>query len=71
MGFQDVAFLLSRGSFLPHFLKIVVEVKALGPPRVSITVVGGRQGHSLGKILFLQRNLFLCQLNFLVIMRLS
>ena len=29
MGFQDIAFLPSRASF-PHFLNIVVEVKASG-----------------------------------------
>ena len=31
-GFQDAAFLPS--TFLPHFLRIVVEVKASGPPHV-------------------------------------
>ena len=34
IGFQDVAFLPSRASFPPHLLKIVVEVKASGPPHV-------------------------------------
>ena len=31
MGFQDVVFLPSLATFSPHFLKIVVEVKGLGP----------------------------------------
>ena len=53
MGFQDVAFLPSQASFPPHFLKIVVEVKASGPPQL------------------LQQSLFLCQLNFMKIKRLS
>ena len=34
MGFQDVAFLTSYASFPPHLLKIVLEMKALGPPHV-------------------------------------
>ena len=34
MSFQDVVFLPSRASFPPHFLRIVVDVKALGPPHV-------------------------------------
>ena len=36
MGFQDVAFLLSRASFAPHFFNNVVEMKASGPPHVLI-----------------------------------
>ena len=34
MGFQDVAFQPSRVNYPPHFIKIVVEVKALAPPHV-------------------------------------
>ena len=34
MGFQDVAFLSSRATFLSHFMKLVVEVKASGPLHV-------------------------------------
>ena len=37
ISFQDVVFLPSRASFPPHFLEIVVDVKALGPPHVVIT----------------------------------
>ena len=42
MGFQDVAFLPSRACFPPHFLKIVVEVKALGPLHVIKLWLGYR-----------------------------
>ena len=35
MGLHDVAFLPSQASFPPHFVKIVVEVKAPGPPDVQ------------------------------------
>ena len=34
MDFQGVAFLKSRSSFQPTFLKVVVLVKALGSPHV-------------------------------------
>ena len=34
MGFQDAAFLPPELGFSPHYLKIVVEVKASGPPHV-------------------------------------
>ena len=34
MGLQDEAFLPPSAIFSPHFLKIVVEVKASGPPHV-------------------------------------
>ena len=34
MGFQDVAFQLSKASLPPHFLKMAVEVKAVGLPHV-------------------------------------
>ena len=33
-GFRDVAFLPPELLLTPHFLKIVVEVKASGPPHV-------------------------------------
>ena len=44
MGFQDAAFLPSRGSFAPHLLKIVVEVKASGPPLVLELWLGVSKG---------------------------
>ena len=34
MCFQDVEFLSSQANFPPYFLKIVVDVKALGLPHV-------------------------------------
>ena len=35
MSFRDDVFLPSRASFFtPHFLKMMVEVKASGPPHV-------------------------------------
>ena len=34
MGLHDVVFLPSEASFPPHIIKIVVEVKASGPPHV-------------------------------------
>ena len=39
MGFQDIAFLPPNIAFLPHFLKIVVAVKASRPARPR-TVAG-------------------------------
>ena len=44
MGFHDVAFLQSRASFPTHFLKIVVEVKASGPPHVLKLWLGVNMG---------------------------
>ena len=35
-----------------------------------MTVVVGKQGHALCKILLLRQSLFLCQLNFMEIMKL-
>ena len=52
MSFQDVAFLPCRASFHTDFVKVVVEVKALGQPHV-LRLVGGRQEHALCRILFL------------------
>ena len=40
-------------------------------PPCKILLVGGRQGHAPCKILLLQLSLFLCQLNFMEIERLS
>ena len=44
MGFQDVAFLHSRASFSITFLKIVVEVKAPGPPHILQLWLGVSKG---------------------------
>ena len=51
-------------------IKIVVDVKVSGLPQLN-TVFGGKQGHALCKIFLLQQILFLCQLNFIEITRLS
>ena len=44
MAFQDVAFLLSRASFTPHFSNIVAELKALGQPYVLRLCFGVSKG---------------------------
>ena len=44
MGFQDVEFLPFRASFPPHFIKIVVEVKASGPSHVLKLWLGVSKG---------------------------
>ena len=55
MSFQDVAFLPSRASFSTTFLKkIVVWVKASGPPRLK-NIVEGYQGHAPCKTLLLHK----------------
>ena len=61
MGFWDVAFLPSQYSFQPHFLKIVVEVKASGLPHILKLC--------LGVNMFDPTNL-LCLSNFIVTTRL-
>ena len=71
MGFQDVAFLPSRASFSTTFLKSYGRGESLVTTTCLKTVVGGKQGHAPCKILLLQQSLFLCQLNFLEITRLS
>ena len=71
MCFWDVAFLPPRASFPPHFLQIVVEVKALGPPHVLRLWFGCKQEHAPCSIFLLQLILFLCQLNLMEIIRLS
>ena len=40
MGFRDLTFLPSRASFFAHFLRIVVEVKSMGPPHVLKVCLG-------------------------------
>ena len=44
MTFQGIAFQPTRASSSPHFLKIVVEVKTLGPPHVLILLLGVSKG---------------------------
>ena len=43
-GLQDVAFLPPRYCLPPHFLKIVVEVKASGQPHVMKVWLGVSKG---------------------------
>ena len=43
---QDVAFLLIRASFPPHFQKTVVEMKALGLPHVLKLWLGVKKSHA-------------------------
>ena len=68
MRFQDVAFPPLRASFPQCFLKIVVEVKASGPPHV-LKLVWGKQGYVPCKTLLLLQSLFLCQSNLMEIIR--
>ena len=69
IGFQNVVFLLCQASFPPHFLTIVVEVKATGPPHVLELWLGVSEGMPSCKILLLLHGLFLCQVNFMEIIR--
>ena len=71
MGFQDVVFLSPEVVFPPHFLKNFSKGECLRPTTCLRTVVGGRQGYAPCNILLLQQSLFLCQLNFMEIIRLS
>ena len=64
MGFQDVEFLLSRASFPPHFLSIVVVVNALGPPHVIDLWLGCKHGHDPCEILLLRQCLFFVSVEF-------
>ena len=57
MGFHDVGFCPSRVVFSPHFLTIVLEVEASGPPHVLKLWLGVIRG-ILSKISLLQQSLF-------------
>ena len=46
MGFMGCNFPAPELVFPPHFLKIVIEGKALELPSLR-TVVGGKQGHAV------------------------
>ena len=59
MCFHHVAFLSSRASFSPHFLKIVVEVKAFGPPHVlTLWLAVSKEGHAPCKTHLLYQHIF-------------
>ena len=70
VGFQYAAFLPSGASFPPHFLKIVVEVKASGPPHDIKQWLGVSKG-MLPVEYFRSNKASLSQLNFMDIIRLS
>ena len=67
---KDVAFPPSRLSFPATFLKNCGRGESLRTTTCLKTVVGGKQGHATCKIFALQQSLFLCQLNFMEIIRL-
>ena len=56
--------------FSTTFLKNCGRGEGLGTTTCPITVIGGRQGHAPSEILLPQQSLFLCQFNFMEIMRL-
>ena len=53
IGFQDVAFLPSRTSFPPYFLKNCGRGESLRITTCPKTVIGGKQGHAHCRILML------------------
>ena len=67
MSFQDVAFLRSSARVSLHFLNIVVEVKASGPPHVLKLWL---EVSKTCKIFLLQQSLFLCPSNVMEIIKL-
>ena len=71
MGFQDVAFLPTQASCSTTFHKNCGRGESLWTTTCPITVVGGKQGHAPSKTFSLQQILFLCQLNFIEVTRLS
>ena len=71
MGFHDVALQSSQASFPPHVTKIVVEVKALGLSHVLKLWLWVRKGMLPVEYFCSNKAPFLCQLNFMEIIRLS
>ena len=63
-GFQDVALLISQTSFSSTFLTCCGRGERLRTTTCLQTVVGGKQGHALCKILSLQQILFLVSFEF-------
>ena len=61
MSFLDYAFLPSRASFPPHFLKIVVEVKASGTSQVIKVLSGVSKGMLPAEYICPNKDSFLCQ----------
>ena len=71
MGLQDVAFLPSQASSSTTFCKHCGRGEGLGATTCHIAVVGGNQWHAPCMILSLRHSLFLSQLNFMEITRLT
>ena len=70
MGLQGVAVQPSRAGFSTTFLKSCGRGESLGTTTCHKTVVQGRQEHAPFKILLLPQILFLCQSNFVEIIKL-
>ena len=70
MGFQIAEF-LPQASFSTTFLKNYGRGESLRTATCPKIMVGGKQGHASCKILLFQQSLFLCQLNFMEIIRQS
>ena len=71
MSFLEAAFLPAGASFSTTFLKDYGRGEGLRATTCLRTVVGLRQRHPPCKILLLQQSSFLCQSNFMEIIRLS
>ena len=71
MGFPDVTFLPTPTRIYTMFFTNRGRGEGLGTTKCLRTVVGGKQGHAPCRILSSQQSLFLCQLNFMVIITLS
>ena len=61
MGIQDAAFLSSRASFPPYFIKIVDELKVLGQPHILKLWLGVSKGMLPVKYFRSNISSFLCQ----------
>ena len=55
--------------FPPHFFINCGRSECLGTTTCLKTVAGCKQGHATSKIISLQQSLFLCQLNFMEVMK--
>ena len=57
MRCKDAEFMPSQAGFTPHFLYIVVEVRAIGFPHVSKTVVYSKEGNIPSKNVLLKKEI--------------
>ena len=69
MGFQDVAFLPDRARSSTTFLKNCHRGESLMTTTYPKTATGGKQGHAPCRTPLLQQSLFLCQSNFMEIIK--